>query len=160
MSKKTQKGQKKRKSGVKHGIHFWLGEGRINPSIRGYKKLQKYLEDMESELIDLQGGREKLTAAQEILIKGTIEAYGVILLASMHCKKEGILRPDKAEKGIIELQPVLGQQFLAFLNTVRQNLLALGLEKKKTNDVLDVYSYIEKRDQEKQGESQGKKDKS
>lgn len=145
MSKKEQSTGKKKKK-VTHGIYFWLNEGRINPSIRGYKKLQRYLEDMEKELIDLQGGREKLTAAQEILIKGTIEAYGVILLASMYCKKQGILRPDKAERGIIELQPVLGQQFLSFLNTVRQNLLALGLEKKE-NDIFDVTRYIQEKKQ-------------
>jgi hypothetical protein len=140
LSKKKQSEKKKRPT---QGVYTWLQSGRINPSIRGYKKLQKYLEDMERELIDLQGGPDKVTAGQEILIKGTIEAYGVILLASMYCKKEGILRPDKAKDGIIELQPVLGQQFLAFLNTTRQNLLALGLDRKEVDDAIDPLKYIQ-----------------
>lgn len=138
----------KKKTKAKHGIYFWLKTGRVNPSIRGYKKLQRYLEDMERDLIDLQGGPEKLTAAKEILIKATIEAYGVFLLASMYCKREGILRPDLLKKGIIELQPVLGRQFLAFLNTLRQNLLALGLDKRQADEALTPWELAKKVDEE------------
>lgn len=119
---------------VSHGVHSWLKTGRINPSIRGYKKLQKYLEDMEKNLIEDLGGLSELTAAKEILIKGTVEAYGVLFLATMYCKKEGILRPDLLKKGIVSLQPVLGNQFLAFLNTCRQNLTALGLDRKQAEE--------------------------
>ncbi|NQT80268.1 MAG: hypothetical protein HQ555_07765 [Candidatus Aminicenantes bacterium] len=112
-----------------HGVYSWLRTGKVNPSIRGQKKLQKYLQDIEKELIDDLGGVENLTAAKEILIKGTIEAYGVLFLAMMYCKKTSILRPDKLRRGIVEMQPVLGAQFLAYMNTIRQNLLALqGLE--------------------------------
>ena len=93
-----------------------------------------------------------MTAAKEILIKATIEAYGVLFLASMYCKREGILRPDKAKKNIIELQPVLGHQFIAFMNTIRQNLLALGIDKNKAEEGLDLGKYVE----EKYGK--GKKD--
>lgn len=137
---------------ITHGAYSWLQTGRINPSVRGYKKLQRYLEDIERSLIDDLGGPEKLTAAKEILIKATIEAYGVLFLASMYCKREGILRPDKAKKNIIELQPVLGHQFIAFMNTIRQNLLALGIDKNKAEEGLDLGKYVE----EKYGK--GKKD--
>jgi len=143
----------KKKTKAKHGIYFWLKMGRVNPSIRGYKKLQRYLEDMERDLIDLQGGPEKLTAAKEILIKATIEAYGVLLLASIYCKRDGILRPDLLKKGIVELQPVLGRQFLAFLNTLRQNLLALGLDKKEADEVFDLQEYA----REKYGKKKARK---
>ena len=139
MSKSKQKSEDSR---VSHGICFWLDNKRINPSIRGYRKLQQYLRDMEKNLIELQGGPEKLTAAKEILIKATIEAYGVLLLASIYCKREGIIRPDMLKKGIVELQPVLGRQFLAFLNTLRQNLLALGLDSKKADEALDLKTYV------------------
>jgi len=140
---------------IKHGIHTWLDKGRINPSIRGHKKLQKYLEDMESQLKDMQGG--SMTAAKQILIKSTIEAYGVILLASVYCKDAGILRPDKKEQGIIELQPVLGNQFLAFMNTIRQNLIALGLDKKEAEEVMDLETYIKQRDAEDKASQADKK---
>lgn len=135
----------KKKTKAKHGIYFWLKMGRVNPSVRGYKKLQRYLEDMERDLIDLQGGPEKLTAAKEILIKATIEAYGVLLLASMYCKRDGILRPDLLKKGIVELQPVLGKQFLSFLNVLRQNLVVLGINKEQGDGILDLQSYVKEK---------------
>ena len=141
----SEKGKDKKKKRSKHQIYFWLKTGRINPSVRGYKKLQQYLKDMERDLIELQGGPEKITVAKEILIKGTIEAYGVLLLASIYCKREGILRPDMLEKGIVELQPVLGRQFLAFLNTLRQNLVALGLEKTEAEEVFDIHKYVKEK---------------
>jgi hypothetical protein len=129
---------------IKHGISTWLRTGKVNPSIRGHKKLQKYLRAIEADLIKDLGGLESLTTAQEILIKATIEGYGVLLLSVMYCKKYSVLRPDQARKGIIELQPVLGHQFLAFLNTLRQNLVALGLDKRKVNEALDLKTYIAK----------------
>jgi len=152
-TKMSKNDKNKKKTKAKHGIYFWLKMGRVNPSIRGYKKLQRYLEDMERDLIDLQGGPEKLTAAKEILIKATIEAYGVLLLASIYCKRDGILRPDLLKKGIVELQPVLGRQFLAFLNTLRQNLLALGLDKKEADEVFDLQEYA----REKYGKKKARK---
>ncbi|MBN2243108.1 MAG: hypothetical protein JW793_10490 [Acidobacteria bacterium] len=88
-------------------------------------------------------GADGATAAKEILIKSTVEAFGVILLAAMFCKREGVIRPDLARHGVIELQPVLGKQFLAFLNSIRQNLVALGLDRKKADDVLDLGRYLD-----------------
>ena len=139
---------------VKHGIDFWIRTGKVNPSIRGHRKLQQYLEKIEAELIEDQGGPGELTAAKEILIKSVIEAYGVILLASMYCSKEGILRPDKAKEGIVELQPVMGSQLLAFMNTIRQNLLALGLDRRDAEKVLNLGAYLEAKGKEK--DKQGK----
>lgn len=132
------------KSLVKHtGIYSWLRTGKINPSIRGYKRLQKYLSDIERDLIAEQGGPENMTTAKEVLIKATVQAYGVLLLAGSYTKKYSILRPDSARKGILELQPVLGHQFIAFLNTIRQNLVVLGIEKRQVEEALDLGKYIE-----------------
>jgi hypothetical protein len=128
-----------------HGVYFWLKTGRINPSIRGFRKLQNYLESMEKDLIESQGGAEHLTPAREILIKATIEAYGVVLLASMYCKREGILRPDRLKEGVIELQPVLGRQMLNFMSLLKQNLVALGLDPREAEKAFDVVDYAEKK---------------
>jgi hypothetical protein len=84
-----------------------------------------------------------MTAGREILIKSTVEAFGVVLLAAMFCKREGIIRPDSARHGVIELQPVLGKQFLAFMNSIRQNLVVLGLDRRRADDVLDLGRYLE-----------------
>jgi hypothetical protein len=129
------------------GIYSWLRTGRVNPSIRGHKKLQAYLMDLERELTELQGSGG-MTAGREILIKSTVEAFGAVLLASMYCKRAGLLRPDLAKKGVIEFQPVLGKQFLSFMNTIRQNLMALGLDPKKAEADFDLVNYIKIKDAE------------
>jgi len=134
---------------VKHGGYLWLKEKRIHPSIRGHEKLQKYLNNLEKDLINDLGGPEQLTAAKEIMIKTVVEAYGFVLLSSMYCKKEGILRPDLLKRGIVELQPVLGKQFLAFMNSCRQSLVALGLER-KAEEVIDIQTYIKQFDEKKE----------
>jgi hypothetical protein len=137
--------KKDKKSGptsLTHGVYSWLRTGKINPSVRGYKRLQKYLRDIEKDLINDLGGAEGLTAAREILIKGTIQALGVLLLAGAYTQKYSILRPDQARRGILELQPVLGHQFIAFQNSLRQNLVVLGLDRKKADDALDLGRYL------------------
>lgn len=138
---------------VKHGITTWLRTGRLNPSIRGHKKLERYLIELEKDLIKQVG---ELTPAKEILIKSTLEAFGVFILASVYCKKHGVLRPDCLSQGVIELQPVLGKQFLAFLNTLRQNLVALGLDRQKAEEIIDLRTYIEiKENQNGKGSESG-----
>jgi len=124
------------------GISFYLRTGRLNPSVRGRRKLQQYLREIERDLIAMQGGVDHVTTAREILIKGTIEAFGVVLLAAMYCRRKGVLRPDRLKEGVLELQPVLGHQFLAFLNTIRQNLIALGLDSRKAEGILDLGRYL------------------
>ena len=120
---------------VKHGIVTWLKSGQVNPSIRGFRRIQRYLREIKRDLVADLGGPERLTAAQEILVEGTIQAYGVLLLAGAYTSKHSILRPDAIARGIIELQPVLGKQYIAFLNVIRMNLVVLGLDRKKGDDL-------------------------
>jgi len=127
--------KKQDKKTIKHGAYIWLRDNKIHPSIRGHRRLQKYLDDLEKDLSDQVG---ELTSAKEILIKTIIEAYGFILLASLYCKREGILNPKLLEKGIISLQPVLSTQFIAFMNSCRQSLVVLGLDKKKAEKVFSL----------------------
>jgi hypothetical protein len=131
-----------KKKGRRPGIYSWLRTGRVNPSIRGHKALQTYLMTLERELTELQGAGG-MTAGREILIKSTVEAFGVVLLSAMFCKREGVIRPDMARHGVIELQPVLGKQFLAFMNSIRQNLVVLGLDRRRADDILDLSVYLE-----------------
>jgi len=148
--------KKKQKVNPRHGVYSWLRKGRVNPSIRGHKELQRYLMSLERELTELQGSGG-MTAAKEIIIKSTVEAFGAVLLASMYCKRAGILRPDMARRGVIEFQPVLGKQFLSFMNTIRQNLMALGLDSRKGEEILDLGKYIELKDREKAAQADKEK---
>jgi|GEM_PF-2424950 len=130
---------------VKHGISTFLRTGKISPSVRGFRRIQKYLREIERDLISDLGGSENLTAAREILIKSTIQAYGCLLLAGAYTQRHGLLRPDQARKEIIELQPVLGHQFIAFQNCIRMNLIALGLDRKKADETIDLAAYVQER---------------
>ena len=113
-----------------HGIKFWLRHGKINPSIRGYKKLQKFLEDLERQLIEEQGGAANLTAARELLIRSTIRGYGVILLSEMLIAKYSVIRPDMAKRGVLQYQPIIERSYWGAQAQIRQSLLALGLDRK------------------------------
>jgi len=138
---------------VTHGVYTWLRTGKVNPSVRGHRRLQRYLKDLRRDLIEQLGGPEAITPAQEALIESTIQALGVQLLAGAYCQRFSILRPDLARRGILEFQPVLGKSLLAYINTVRQNLIALGLERRKADEVLNLGRYIA----EKYGPAQGGK---
>lgn len=110
---------------VTHGVVTFLHSKKLNPSIRGYKKLQEHLLTMENSLSLEQCDAGMLTAREEILIKGTVEAYGIVLLGGMFVKKYGILSPSKAKKGELEYQHILAKSMIAYQNTIRQNILAL-----------------------------------
>lgn len=135
MSQEYIKGNNKKQT---VGTYPWLKRGEIKPTIRGFKQLRKHIRDTKMALIDDQGGMENMSAAKEMLMNATIEAYGFILIAAAYCKDAGVIRPDLAKENIIELQPVLGKQYLAFANTIRHNLLALGLDKKRTENVIKI----------------------
>jgi len=133
---------------ITHGIHSWLRSGKVNPSVRGHRRIQRYLREIKSDLIRDLGGPENLTAAKEVLVEATIQAYGVLLLAGAYTQRYSILDPVRARRGILELQPVLGHQYIAFLNCIRQNLMALGLDKRKTEEVLTPYEVIAREERE------------
>jgi hypothetical protein len=111
---------------ITHGLGFFLRTGRISPTVYGHRRLQEYLRDMERALVEEQGGAKQLSIKEELLIKSSMEAYGIILLAAMYCKKHGVLEPKKLKDGIIDLQPILSRSMIAYQNTLRQNLLALS----------------------------------
>lgn len=135
---------------VKHGGYLWLKDKQISPSIHGHKALRRYLRDFEQRLINQYGGSENITPAREMGIKATIEAYGFILLGAMYCKKEGILNPVLLEKGIVSFQPVLSNQFIAFMNTIIRSLTVLGLEVKDAEKILTPLEFAEQFDKEKE----------
>ena len=145
-------GENKPKPGqISHGVWSFLRTGRISPSVRGFRRVRRYLKEIEQQLIDDLGGQENLTAGKEILIKATIQAFGVVLLAAAYSERHSIFREDKMKEGTLELQPVFSNQYLAFMNTIRQNLALLGLERQKADEILDLKKYLEIKAKEKEG---------
>jgi len=152
-------GEEKPKPGqISHGVWSFLRTGRISPSVRGFRRIRRYLKEIERELIEDLGGTQNLTAAKEILIKSTLQAFGVILLAAAYSERHSIFREDRMREGTLELQPVFSNQYLAFMNTIRQNLALLGLERQKADEILDLKRYLEIKAREKEeAEKMGKK---
>jgi len=143
VDKLTTKTASSPRKNVRHGIPFWLRTGKVNPSIRGYKKIQRYLMDLEAQLIEDSGGQVQLTAAKEILIRSTIRAYGVVMLAELYAGKYSILRPDDVKRGVMTFQPILERSYANIFGQVRQNLVALGLERREPV-AMDVLEYVAK----------------
>jgi hypothetical protein len=143
MDKLSTKPSSSPRKNVRHGIPLWLRTGKINPSIRGYKKIQKYLMDLEAQLIEDIGGQANLTAAKEILVRSTIRGYGVVMLAELYASRYSILRPDDVKRGVMTFQPILERSYANIFGQIRQNLVALGLERREPV-VQDVLEYIAK----------------
>jgi len=115
---------------VTHGIEYWLRTGKVNPSIKGYRKVQRYLADLERRLVEDSGGEANLTAQREILIRTTIRAYGVIALAELYAGRFSVVRPDQAKYGVLTFQPILERAYSSFLSQIRANLALLGLDRR------------------------------
>ncbi len=124
---------------AEHGVYSWISSGKITPSIQGSRRLQRYLEDYERALIrEITGDNPgTLTPSRELLVKSVVEGYGVLLLSMMYVKKHGILDPEKIKKGIVSLQPVLSTSMIAYMNSIRQNLSALGLPADRIDEAFD-----------------------
>jgi len=142
---------------VKHGVYTWLENARIAPSIRGYRRIRKYLRQVQDDLIQSLGGNERMTIQQRLLIDSSVRMLGVILLTWTFIERAGPMRPDSLERGILEFQPPVSKELIAATNALRQNLLALGLESKAADEILDLKRYLELKAQEKSGEFRNQK---
>ena len=142
---------------VKHGVYTWLENARIAPSIRGYRRIRKYLRQVQDDLIQSLGGNERVTIQQRLLIDSSVRMLGVILLTWAFVERAGPMRPDSLERGILEFQPPVSKELIAATNALRQNLLALGLESKAADEILDLKRYLELKAQEKSGEFRNQK---
>jgi len=130
---------------VLHGLGPWLKTKKISPSVRGYRRLQRYLRDIRRDIVNQLGGPGAITPTQEALVESTIQALGVQLLAGAYVQKYSILRPDQARRGILEFQPLLAKSLVAYANLVRMNLVALGLRERKDREEEDLYTYVERK---------------
>jgi hypothetical protein len=137
---------------VKHGIYAWLENARIAPSIRGYRRIRKYLRQVQEDLVESLGGNERVTIQQRLLIDSSIRMLGIIFLTWAFIERAGPMRPDSLEKGVLEFQPAVHKELIAATNALRQNLLALGLECRAADEILDLRRYLELRAKEKSGE--------
>jgi hypothetical protein len=136
------------KGGQKHGVNIFLQTGRL-PSVRGKRLLNKYLRALERDLKAAMGGSP--TPQEDIMIKQVLKAEGVLRLIEIWLQRVPAISKKGWQRGSLELQPCLSQSYGFFLNVQRQALLALGLERKKIDEALDLGRYIAAKDAEKAG---------
>jgi len=83
--------------------------------------VRRRVQGVRDQLVrDIGGTEEALTAAQAILIDKTVNLYQITLCLEAYVRREGPFRGKK-------LDPVLGQNYLAYVNTIRLNLRELGI---------------------------------
>jgi len=126
-----------------HGVDGLIKRGRL-PSLRGKRKVQKALNEIEAKLVAELGGWEDISPQQEILLRSTMTCYAVVLLTQLFVNKYGPLRPDEARKGVLSYHPLLERTLATYINTCRLNLEKLfpqGLARAKAEEE-SLYDYI------------------
>ena len=129
---------------IKHGGYSFLARGTL-PENR--KHVLKYLTAARAGLVQDLGPTEKdLTAAQIILIDRVVTKLGIIRCIEEHIRENSVMTGHN-------LAPSLRASYLTYNNSVRLDLQALGLDKKKADEALDLGKYVE----EKYGKGKDKK---
>jgi len=154
----TKKKESKRGRPAKHGGYSLEVQDDIlkkNPAVR------IYLRNTRVGLIrDVAGTEEDLSEQQRILIDRIISKLLILRIIELWIEKHGVWRRDKllAKPSVLELEPALGLNYLAYSNSVDRALKLLGLEKKEIEG--DPFSYIEEFDRKKAEKEKAAKDKS
>lgn len=126
----------------KHGAYSLMVKAGDLPKRRTY--LRAYLAEVREALIKDLGPREEdLTAGQRVLVNGVISKLSVTRCIEEYIRENGVF-----VKG--ELNPVLAHSYLAYTNSLRLDLQALGINTRKREEILDLGRYIAAKDAEAQ----------
>jgi hypothetical protein len=146
MTENQPKGHKKAKLGrpPKHGGYSLIHRDQL---IKNYPQLRRYLEEVREGLIrDVASTEDQLSEQQKVMIDRIISRLSICRLIEIYIEKYGAFRRDRLKRfQVLELEPALGQNYLAFSNSIDRALIALGLDKKKANEALDLGRYVEEK---------------
>jgi len=141
MKEKRTKNGKRIGRPPRHGGYSLLAKRGDVPECRRY--VREYLEGVRAGLVrDLGPKEENLTAAQAALINHVISKIAITRLIEERLAEVGIFNAAG------ELDPALGKFFLTASNSLRLDLQALGIEKQKGVEIVDLGRYIAARDAE------------
>jgi hypothetical protein len=128
-----------------HGGFSFLATGNL-PKHRLY--IEKYLTAARMNLIqDLGPTEEDLTAAQVILIDRLICKLGVLRCIEEFVKEQGIFQGKR-------LAPSLRDSYLAYNNSIRLDLQALGINVRKADAALSPFELARRIDMEKEAKEE------
>jgi len=114
------------------------------------KHLRLYLTEVREGLIDDLGPTEAdLSAAQKVLIDRAVSKLCLLRCIEEQVKEEGVFRGGR-------LSHVLGEAYLAYSNSLRLDLQALGINRKRAGKVINLGKYLEVKDAEKSAKRAGR----
>ncbi len=117
---------------IKHGGYSFLVKGEL-PENR--KHVLKYLTAARENLIQDLGPEEKdLTAAQIILIDRVVTKLGVIRCIEEYIRENTVMTGSR-------LSPSLRESYLAYNNSIRLDLAALGINKRQS-ETFNLHEYV------------------
>lgn len=138
MTEKSEKKKKKSRRGrppLHGGFSLLVKKGEL-PENRRY--IANWLTEVREGLIeDLGPSENDLTTAQRVLIDRVISKLGVIRCIEEHIRENSVMTGHN-------VAPSLKASYLAYNNSVRLDLQALGIDKKQT-ETLDLHAYVEKK---------------
>jgi len=115
---------------ITHGGYSFLTKGEL-PENRTH--VLKYLMAVREGLVkDLGPTENDLSTAQIVLIDRVTTKLGVIRCIEEHIRERSVIVGD-------DLAPSLKASYLAYNNSIRLDLLALGLDRKDQEPVLTSY---------------------
>jgi hypothetical protein len=82
---------------------------------------------------------DDLTTGQKILVNSIIGKVGVLRCIEEFVRERGVFKDQV-------LEPALSGHYLAFSNSVRLDLMALGIDKQAAAKVLDLAEYVRQAD--------------
>lgn len=140
-SKLTVKFRRGGKRPQKHGGYSYLTSGKL-PETRTY--ILKYLMAVRHSLVhDLGPTENDLSTAQLVLIDRVTTKLGVIRCVEEHIRENSVMVGN-------DLAPSLKASYLAYNNSLRLDLQALGLDK-RSEEVLTPYEIVEKEKRQNEG---------
>jgi len=124
----------------RHGGFSYFSAGRL-PRHRRY--LLRYLTACRQGMIrDLGPTDQDLSTAQLILVDRAIGKLGLLRCIEEHVREHGVMAGH-------QLASALRGSYLSYSNSLRLDLQALGLHRKKTEEPLDLGRYLAQKDAEK-----------
>lgn len=128
------KGKSKRGRPPRHGGYSLLTKGELPEN---KKHIRAYLIGVREGLIqDLGPTEQDLTTAQIILIDRIVTKLGVVRCIEEYIRENTVFEGKR-------LSPCLRESYLAYNNSIRLGLAALGINKRNKEAILTPYEIIE-----------------
>ena len=122
---------------ARHGAYSLIVKAGGAPEHRAY--LRAFLAEAREGLLADLGPTPSM--AQRIILDRAISKVAVLRIFEEHSAENGVFIDG-------QLSPVLGKNYLAYSNSLRLDLEALGLERKSAGTI-DVLSYVKEFDEAK-----------